>query len=283
VTNTTASVTAFRAELRGVATPLEPALPEIVVQPEGRTARAGVNITLSVIARGSPPLNYQWLFNGEIIPDATNRLLRLEAVDLFDDGGDYSVIVSNHVGPVTSEAATLILVPENQSPVANDDGFIVAQDQSLVIPFSRLLSNDVDPDGDPLTITDFDTFLLMGALTTEANFATYTPPAGFVGESSFEYRADDSLGGQSMATVTILVVPGPIPGKNSVQIRATAEGYLLEFNGQPGRAYEIQRTTDLGSGNWNTILTTNAAAHGLVQFEDTEPPGDAAFYRVAAP
>jgi hypothetical protein len=49
--------------------------PEIVTQPMSLTVYAGQAATFNVVARGTPPLNYQWRFNGAPLPDATNRWL----------------------------------------------------------------------------------------------------------------------------------------------------------------------------------------------------------------
>ena len=61
-------------------------------------------------ATGTPPLFYQWLFNGTNLAAATaSAYTRTNAQ--FADAGDYSVLVSNFVGSVLSSNATLSVVP----------------------------------------------------------------------------------------------------------------------------------------------------------------------------
>lgn len=82
------------------------AQPVIVNQPESPAALAGANATLAVIAEGTPPLAYQWIFNSGFLAGATNSNLTLTNVQLFQ-AGDYRVIVTNSSGAVTSEVAAL--------------------------------------------------------------------------------------------------------------------------------------------------------------------------------
>jgi hypothetical protein len=82
------------------------AQPVIVNHPEGQAASAGTDTTLAVSAEGTPPLGYQWTFNGGYLVGATNSNLTLTNVQLFQ-AGDYQVIVTNSAGVMTSEVATL--------------------------------------------------------------------------------------------------------------------------------------------------------------------------------
>lgn len=80
--------------------------PSIVSSPQSQAVTAGTNVTLSVIATGSPPLNYQWRLNGVALPGATNSTLSLANVQ-DKDAGAYTVVVSNSAGSVASAAAQL--------------------------------------------------------------------------------------------------------------------------------------------------------------------------------
>ena len=57
-------------------------------------------------ATGAAPLYYQWRLNASNILNATNATLALNDARTSDAGG-YDVIVSNAVGSVTSQVATL--------------------------------------------------------------------------------------------------------------------------------------------------------------------------------
>jgi hypothetical protein len=75
-------------------------------QPENQTAPAGNTVVFTVNASSASPLIYQWKYNGQKIPGATNATLTLNSVTAANSGG-YSVIVSNPYGSVTSATAAL--------------------------------------------------------------------------------------------------------------------------------------------------------------------------------
>lgn len=95
----------------------------ITSQPQGRTAVVGSTVTFVVTAGGTPPLSYQWLFNGTNITGATSSSLTLTNVQP-DQAGTYLVIVTNALGAVTSSNAVLAVVPP--SPCATPSAGLVA-------------------------------------------------------------------------------------------------------------------------------------------------------------
>jgi hypothetical protein len=80
--------------------------PTITAQPVSPTVNAGSNATLSVVAMGTAPLSYQWYQASVAIPNATGSTYTIISAQPTDSG-QYSVMVSNLVGQVTSAAATL--------------------------------------------------------------------------------------------------------------------------------------------------------------------------------
>jgi hypothetical protein len=87
-----------------------PRLPVVIADP-GRTAvPQGREATFVVHAAGPGPLAYQWQFGGHDIPGATGRELRVAAADQ-SKAGNYSVVVTNPAGSITSSAATLTILP----------------------------------------------------------------------------------------------------------------------------------------------------------------------------
>jgi len=91
--------------------PLWPAVtvaPSITTQPASKSVNAGANVTFTVSATGTAPLNYQWRFNGSNISGATGSSYTKNNVQ-SGDVGNYSVVVSNPAGSVTSANATLSL------------------------------------------------------------------------------------------------------------------------------------------------------------------------------
>ncbi len=82
--------------------------PTILAQPRGLALMPGLSAQFSVLASGSPPLRYQWLFEGAAIPGATNSVLTLPSVQ-SSNAGIYAVTVSNAAGAITSANAQLSL------------------------------------------------------------------------------------------------------------------------------------------------------------------------------
>lgn len=79
-------------------------------QPGSATNYSGTLIFLSVTAIGTPPLQYQWYFNGTNILGATNNLLRITGATT-NNTGVYTVLVTNSQGSVLSSNATITILP----------------------------------------------------------------------------------------------------------------------------------------------------------------------------
>ena len=102
VRNTAGSVTSSAAILTVVVTP-----PAIVTDPVGMLVGSGQAATFSVVASGSPPLQYQWRKNGVNIPGATDATYTTPPTTTGDHGTLFSVRVSNSSGAALSADALL--------------------------------------------------------------------------------------------------------------------------------------------------------------------------------
>ncbi|MCX6904719.1 MAG: hypothetical protein NTW03_14805, partial [Verrucomicrobia bacterium] len=80
--------------------------PAMILQPQGAQVTLGDNVVLSGNAIGSAPLAFQWFKNGEVISGQTWPLLSLPNF-AASDSADYTLIITNHFGSVTSAVATL--------------------------------------------------------------------------------------------------------------------------------------------------------------------------------
>ncbi len=108
VTNIAGSITSSVATLTVITSPL------IVTQPVSSSVLAGSTANFNVTALGTAPLSYQWLFNGTNLINGGNisgtasNTLRVSAVTTAN-AGNYSVMITNAAGAVTSVVATLIV------------------------------------------------------------------------------------------------------------------------------------------------------------------------------
>lgn len=80
--------------------------PVITKQPASLSVLAGANTNLSVTATGESPLSYQWQRNGTNISGATAAVYAIANAQA-GDAGNYTVVVTNAVGSVTSTPALL--------------------------------------------------------------------------------------------------------------------------------------------------------------------------------
>ena len=111
-------------------------------------------------------------------------------------------------GTAFSNSATVTITvgnPPNVPPVANNDSYTTAFQTPLTVPAPGVLGNDTDANGDPLTAI-LQSGPTSGTLALNANGSfTYTPAAGFSGNASFTYAANDGTVNGNTATVTITV------------------------------------------------------------------------------
>ncbi len=100
---------------------MEPNGPPVVVRPLGplRVA-AGSNVELQARISGGL-LSHQWFKEGESIPGATNRVLRLPNVSQ-EQMGNYSVVASNRLGAISGGIATLTLADEMAIRIVHGTG-----------------------------------------------------------------------------------------------------------------------------------------------------------------
>ena len=118
--------------------------PLITVQPLSQTLMMGSSASFVVSVSGTPPFSYQWQFNGTNLLNATNAVYAIQAVGVTDTG-NYSVVVTNLVGSVTSSNALLtVIVPPTMAlqllagyPVLNLEGMLSS---NFVVQYSTNLA-----------------------------------------------------------------------------------------------------------------------------------------------
>ena len=80
----------------------------LLQQPLSQTAGLSSNLTLRVTALGSPPIFYQWRFDGADIPGATASSLTVSNLHAAKEGA-YQMLASNRAGSANSARATVLL------------------------------------------------------------------------------------------------------------------------------------------------------------------------------
>ncbi len=100
ITNSAGSVTSSIAKLTVLTGPA------ISSPPQSLTVNIGDNCTFNVGATGGLPLSYQWRFNLANLAGATNTSFTRTNAQLAD-AGNYTVVVTNSGGSITSSVAVL--------------------------------------------------------------------------------------------------------------------------------------------------------------------------------
>jgi large repetitive protein len=98
----------------------------------------------------------------------------------------------------------------NEPPDAVDD---LATARTAIATSVSVLSNDSDPDLDPLAVSAWDSVSTEGGDVdcTGGTDCIYTSAPGFVGEDTFAYTVSDGDGGTDTATVTVTVTANQSP------------------------------------------------------------------------
>src|SRR5271154_1225175 len=88
----------------------------ITAQPANQSVSVGQAATFTVSASGSAPIAYQWQKNAANIVGATAASYTTPPAAAADSGTMFNVVVSNTMGSVTSNAATLTVNSSNAAP-----------------------------------------------------------------------------------------------------------------------------------------------------------------------
>ena len=132
----------------------------------------------------------------------TGGIINYRPDDDFHGTDSITVTVSDGEHEVTA-VINIRVTPVNDDPVANADAIAGNEDVATVIEASTLLANDDDVDGDTLTVTAVGT-ASTGSVALVGTTITYTPPANFTGDATFEYAISDGTATDT-AVVTVSV------------------------------------------------------------------------------
>ncbi|MGC3971771.1 MAG: cadherin-like domain-containing protein [Pirellulales bacterium] len=108
----------------------------------------------------------------------------------------------------TSGMVTINVTPVNDAPIAHADALATGTGTSLEFTQETLAANDVDMEGDDLSVAGLHGHPSHGSVTWHADGSfTYTPSAGYVGLDSFQYDVTD---GQYESRATVWIEVGPL-------------------------------------------------------------------------
>lgn len=190
VSNTNGSVTNF-----ATLTVIDP--PTIAVEPANALVLPGGNAAFGVSVSGTAPLGYQWRFNGTDLSNATNASYAITSVTT-NKAGNYSVVITNQAGSVTSSnaALTVVLSPASRTNYASSTAtFTTTAVGPEPVNYQWQKNGTNLPDGGNISGSTSRTLTI--ASVSDADSATY--------------RAVVSQGGSSVTTSNALLTVNNFP------------------------------------------------------------------------
>ena len=210
--------------------------PAITSQPISQTVTAGQTASFSVTATGTSPLSYQWRKNGANISGATASAYTTPAMTSSDNGAQFTVVISNLAGTVTSSAATITV---NAPPL------ITVQPVSQNVVVGQTATFSITATGTaPLSYQ----WQKNGAAISGATSSTYTTPATTSSDngSQFDVTVINSIGSVTSNTITLTVTaPGQLSTGSST----------LSFGNVNVGSSSTQSTTVTNSGAANVTIS----------------------------
>lgn len=201
--------------------------------------------------------------------ETTTGLTDADGSVLVEIAGPVAQIVINYANGGVSEQrvnvsdiefSTVDVADANMDPDAVDDAFSTTLDTAVIV---NPLSNDTDPDGDPLTVTTIGT-ATNGTATLDPTTGevTYTPNAGFVGTDTVDYTITDGNGGTDTATITFTVTDPTDPNTPPVAVDDIATTTINE-----GVAISATANDTDADGDTLTVTSIGTVTNGFAEVD----------------
>ena len=168
---------------------------------------AGSTTTLAVLANDTDPDNGDTL-SLVSVTGASRGQVRIEGQQLIytaSSGGGgqdkFSYTIKDGQGSVSSANVVVTITSANRPPIAGNDRYVVSGRIATSLP---VLTNDSDPDGDPLTIISVTQPLQRAGTVQIVGSEILFTPNGVFPTDSFSYTVSDGKGGLATAIVDLI-------------------------------------------------------------------------------
>jgi hypothetical protein len=240
---------------------VEAAPPSITANPKSVIVNAYDTATFNVTATGSPPLSYQWYFNGSNVVSSVTNTLSVTNVEQSDLGA-YTVIVTNIEGSVTSSPANIFMYPYIVTPFGGLDTYWGQTNTLSVGAWGTAISYQ---------------WFFNGVSVQDATNSTLTLDSiQFTNAGLYSVVITSFLGSITNTPEQVVVNPANV----SLSLCPN-----VVIQGTVGYNYTIQSTTNLSDTNaW--VTTTNLILTQPIQYWDdistdvSKPGNPQKFYRV---
>ena len=247
------------------------AFPAVTNQPLSQSIPVGASVTFAVGATGNEPLRYQWLFNGAPSVGAIAASLTLTNLQATN-AGNYSVVITNAFGSVTSSVAVLATILK---PV-----LAANTNRSLMAGATLWVTNSAtDPNSPSLPLGFALPVKPVGAGINTASGVVNWRPAILQGGTSNQFTVVVTNQASLAATQSfwVGVIAPQKPGISPPLF--SAKTFRFTITGDAGPDYTIQGATNLASPSWQTLFFTNAPALPFT-WADTNTTRSQIFYRI---
>ncbi len=157
--------------------------------------------TGAIVVASNPSHGTATVNNGGTANDPTDDKITYAPNANYNGTDSFTYTIEDANGDTSTATVTVTITPVNDAPVAVDDSASTPKNTSVNI---NVLTNDSDPENDPLTVTG-NTSPSHGTVSFSGGVATYTPANNYTGTDSFDYTISDGNGGTDTATVNITV------------------------------------------------------------------------------
>jgi uncharacterized repeat protein (TIGR03803 family) len=240
----------------------------IASQPQSQTVGLGSNVTFTATVYGAPPFVFQWYFNGTTVgsPSTGTNSSSYTLTNVgTNQSGNYSVLVVNDYGNVTSSNAVLTVKVFPPS--------IGLQPSSQRVMMGSSASFSVSVSGTPPFSYQWR---FNGTNLLNATNAAYVIQAvATTNTGKYSVVVTNSAGSATSSNALLTVI---IPPSLSLQFGA---GYpLLYLNGMLSNNFVVQYSTNLAGSNWMNLLSLTNLPSSPYRFLDSGGVGQPArFYR----
>ncbi len=236
--------------------------PTITTQPASQTVIVGNPVTFTVAATGTAPLSYQWQKNGANISGATTASYTIGSV-ATNDAANYTAIVTNIAGSVTSSTATLTV----NAPFGDwhfDDGTGTVATDSAAVPHNGTVSG---------TNATWVTGIKGNALqfTGVSNYVAFGTGPSMSGTNNFTIAAWIKTTSTNTGVIMQQRDAANYNGEYRLSINGTG---TVEFMLYGDGAYQFDFTTTnvLNNGVWHYVVAERNGLAGNIYLDGNPTP-----------
>ena len=250
----------------------DPNEPPVAVDDTATTV-GNTAVTIDVLANDSDP-------EGDALNVAINRqggngtaevnqdgTITYTPNDAFTGADNFIYQIDDGTNPAVTAIVNVDVTVPNQSPVAADDTANTLENTAVDI---NVLANDVDPEGDALTVTINQQGLNGTVTVNQDSTITYTPNNGFIGFDRFTYEVSDGINAAVTATVDLEVTranQSPVVTDTNNNTATTAENTPVTLN--------VLNSFSDPDGDPLSLAIVNNPTNGTAAVDDNGTPNDA--------